>query len=242
MMDSIEPNESLARTGHSSDEADGFVVGISSVTHDFSQRVCRFVKVFSGCRCVANFEDLVIGIESDGSINDRRDWTEDALVPCCSVNAWQSELALVASDFDQRFAYRLRRGHSACPYNILSKRAYASTRDVTIRNYQRYDRTLGARLVEANQVNCVIIDLPLCRGGGEARLRFDSDNHVVHEQHCINAFANAWDRILEKDFEARCFGHRCDQLIASRNQSWKLKPPSFNCLGHQGKPRSAILN
>jgi hypothetical protein len=134
MMDSIQPNESLARTGHSSDEADGFVIGVSRVTHNFSQRACRFVKVFSGRRCVANFENLVIGIESDGSINDRRDWTKDALVPCCSVNAWQSETALVASDVDQRCAYRLRRGSSACPYHVVGKRAGASTSDMAIRN------------------------------------------------------------------------------------------------------------
>ena len=99
-MDGIKSNESFARTGYAGNETDSLVTRIFGIPHDLNQRLRCLDEVFSGRGGVANFEDLILGIEPDCCIDDRGNWVEDTVIPGFSINLWQIRMAFVASDAD----------------------------------------------------------------------------------------------------------------------------------------------
>ena len=81
---------------------------------------------------MTNFEYFVFRVKPYGCIDDGRDRVEDTIVPCRCINGWQISMAFVVSDADQNCADFFSISASARTYDIVSKWARASARNVTV--------------------------------------------------------------------------------------------------------------
>jgi hypothetical protein len=82
-MNNVQPGQSLACTRYASDETNMTRTAGTSITNHPGQHIRRSIQV--ACIAVADFSDLVTGIQAFRGLNDRKRWPVRRVNPAIRV-------------------------------------------------------------------------------------------------------------------------------------------------------------